>query len=308
MNQQNSVIFSELDPELRRARKTLRLLTALAAGAAITAVFLVSSSPVFAASGDAASKCREYFKAGNYDRAAMHCAAAAEDEDSGSQAALGWMYLHGKGVPVNKSEAARLVSESADHGNVAAAAVLGGMYLNGTGVPQDKEKAEKWIAKAAEGGHKGAQVMMGNLYIGQGNTVDKGGALALAKATAGSSAGSSGETDAITAEPRSKSQAASEPDPQAAVKWYKKAAKNGSAAGQAALGEAYRLGLGVEQDEVSAYMWYTLAADQGSRAAADAREIVASRMEPKQIEKAEAKARDWKDNHADRIGQDGSSR
>ena len=235
----------------------------------------------------------------------MHCAAAAEDDDSGSQAALGWMYLHGKGVPKNTAEAARLVTASADQGNIAASAVLGGMYLNGAGVPQDMEKAEKWIAKAAQGGHKGAQVMMGNLYIGQG-APGNAGADALAAATAGSAAGSSGDTGAV--EPRAHSQAASEPDPEAAVKWYKKAAKNGSAAGQAALGEAYRLGLGVNQDEVSAYMWYTLAADQGSRAAADAREIVASRMEPKQIEKAEAKARDWKDSHADRIGAAASSR
>ena len=64
------------------------------------------------------------------------------------------------------------------------------------------------------------------------------------------------------------------------------AAEGGSAAGQAALGEAYRLGLGVEQNEVSAYMWYTLAADQGSRAAADARQAVASRMKPEQIARA----------------------
>jgi TPR repeat protein len=210
------------------------------------------------------------------------------------------MYLHGKGVPKNEGEAARLVTASAEQGNIAASAVLGGMYLNGKGVPQDTAKAEKWIAKAAEGGHNGAQVMMGNLYIGQTNASSRGNANALAEAAAGSAAGSSGETGITTAEPHSKSMAASEPDPQAAVKWYKKAAKNGSAAGQAALGEAYRLGLGVDRNEVSAYMWYTLAADQGSRAAADARELVAARMEPKQIEKAEAKARDWKDSHGDR--------
>lgn len=236
----------------------------------------------------------------------MHCAAAAEDEDTGSQAALGWMYLHGKGVPKNDSEAARLIKLSAEHGNITASALLGGMYLNGAAVEKNPELAREWIAKAAEGGHKGAQVMLGNLYIGE--RPDNGARSALAKATAGSTAGSSGETGADLAEPRSVSDAAAAPDPEAAVKWYKKAAKNGSAAGQAALGEAYRLGLGVQQNEVSAYMWYTLAADQGSQAAADARNMVASQMKPDQIAKAEEKARDWKDSHADRIDRTQASR
>src|SRR5690349_15307235 len=129
---ENSVIFSELDPSLQRARTTLRVLGALAAGAVIAAVYLTSSSPVFAASPDPASLCREYFQAAKYDKARMHCAAAAEDDDIGSQAALGWMYLHGKGVPKNDAEAARLIKASAEHGNIAASAVLGGMYLNGT--------------------------------------------------------------------------------------------------------------------------------------------------------------------------------
>ncbi|MGE0666879.1 MAG: tetratricopeptide repeat protein [Sphingomonadales bacterium] len=293
---ENSVVFSELDPELRRARTTLRVLGALAAGAAIAAVYLTSSSPVFAASPDAASLCREYFQSGKYDRAKMHCAAAAEDRDSGSQAALGWMYLHGKGMPKNDGEAARLIKASAEQGNIAAAAVLGGMYLNGAAVEKDPVLAEKWISKAAEGGHKGAQVTMGNLYIGE---------LTPAKATA---EGAMSRSGAVLAEPREKSDAAAAPDPEEAVKWYRKAAKNGSPAGQAALGEAYRLGLGVKQDDVSAYMWYTLAAEQGSRAAADAREVVAGQMEPKQIAKAEEKARDWKDDHGDRIARARASR
>ncbi|MEN3977161.1 tetratricopeptide repeat protein [Emcibacter sp. SYSU 3D8] len=297
---EHSVIFSELDPDLRRARTTLRVLGTLAAGAAIAAVCIASSSPLFAATPAGASLCREYFQAENYDKARMHCAAAAEDEDSGSRAALGWMYLHGKGVPANKSEAARLIKASAEQGNIAASAVLGGMYLNGVAVQQDTEQARKWIVKAAEGGHEGAQVTLGNLYIGERPDSGSDNSVRLAKATAGSAAGSSGATDVILAEPRSESMAAAAPDPKAAVKWYKKAAKNGSAAGQAALGEAYRLGLGVEQNEVAAYMWYTLAAEQGFHAAADAREIVAAQMMPKQIAKAQEKARDWSDSHTRR--------
>ena len=75
----------------------------------------------------------------------------------------------------------------------------------------------------------------------------------------------------------------------------------GSAAGQAALGEAYRLGLGIKQDPEAAYMWYTLAAEQGSQAAADARQMVAQQMKPTQIARAEEKARDWLNAHSDRV-------
>ena len=149
---EHSVIFSDLDPDLRRARRTLKILGALAAGAVIAAIYLSSSSPVFAATPDASALCREYFQAGKYGKAAMHCA-AAEDDDSASQAALGWMYLHGKGFPKNDAEAARLIKRSAAHGNIAASAVLGGMYLNGTAVEKDPGLARQWIAKAAEAGH-----------------------------------------------------------------------------------------------------------------------------------------------------------
>ncbi len=290
------MIFTELDPDLRRARRTLRVLAVAAAGAAIGAVFLASSSPVFAAEKDSAEQCRELFQASSYDKAAPRCAAAAQDRDSGSQAALGWMYLHGRGLPKDEQRAAHWMKESADQGNMAATAVLGGMYLDGVGVAMDRDHARKLIAKAAENGHSGAQAALGSLYIGDGAR------LTPAKATPAQDLGASGQPqpEPVLAEPREQSREASQPDPKAAVKWYRKAARNGSAAGQAALGEAYRLGVGVEQDPVTAYMWYSLAADQGSRAAADARELVAAEMKPKQIAKAAEKAREWKDSHTGR--------
>jgi TPR repeat protein len=298
-----TLVFSELDPNTRRARSTLRLIGAVGAGAAIAAVCLMSSPPAMAAA-EPAKQCRKYFSAGEYSRAAMDCAAAAHDGDVGSQAALGWMYLHGKGLPKNQPQAAHWIGKAAERGNPAAAALLGGMYLNGEGVPQDREQAAKWIARAAEAGHKGAQVAMGNLAIepapADGN--------ALARAQADSAVGSSGGAATAPVEPREVTDAAAAPDPEAAVKWYRKAAKNGSAAGQAALGEAYRLGLGVEQNDVAAYMWYTLAAEQGSAAAADARALVADRMAPDDIRKAEAKARDWREDNADKMARGGDAR
>ena len=45
-----------------------------------------------------------------------------------------------------------------------------------------------------------------------------------------------------------------------AAKWYRKAAEQGSLAGQAGLADAYFQGLGVAQDYVRAYAWFSLAA------------------------------------------------
>lgn len=239
--------------------------------------------------------CRKYVTEARYDRAAMHCAAAANDGDTGSEAALGWMYFHGKGLPHNEGEAVRWTRTAAENGNVAAEAMLGGMYLHGKGVPKDREEARRWIAKAAADGHKGAQVALGNLYAEAPVEGD-------ARITLASTGGSS-EPVVARPEPRAKSAAASAPDPEAAVKWYRKAARNGSSAGQTAMGEAYRRGVGVGQDDERAYMWFTLAARQGSGKAAEARASLARHMTDEQIRRAEDKASDWQDHHADKTAE-----
>jgi hypothetical protein len=291
----NSMVLSELNTSNPGKRLSMRRLGAVAAGSALAAACYLSAAPASLAAS-AVSRCQEYVTGQDYDRAAMHCAAAANDGDAGSQAALGWMYLNGKGVPANEREAVRWTREAAEQGNTAAEAILGGMYLEGKSVAQDKEKAREWIARAADKGHRKAQVALGNLYVGEHPDASTGEAeLTLA------STGQRAVPSVVAPEPTAVSEAASEPDPEAAVKWYRKAAKNGSSAGQTAMGEAYRLGVGVEQDDVTAYMWYSLAADQGSDIAADARDAMSESMKPKQIEKAREKAREWQEDHADRI-------
>ena len=46
------------------------------------------------------------------------------------------------------------------------------------------------------------------------------------------------------------------------VKWYRKAAEQGDATAQTALGVMYKDGRGVPQDYVQAHMWYNLAASR----------------------------------------------
>ena len=87
----------------------------------------------------------------------------------------------------------------------------------------------------------------------------------------------------------------------AAVTWFRKAADQGNAEGQAELGLMYAFGLGVPQDYVQAHMWLNLAAARFPALEADKRDIVvkalnsvAEKMTPAQIAEAQKLAREWK--------------
>jgi uncharacterized protein len=87
-----------------------------------------------------------------------------------------------------------------------------------------------------------------------------------------------------------------------AAKWYRKAAEQGNASAQAALGGMYANGDGVPQDYVKAHKWFNLAASRLTKAAEQKvrhetvsnRDNVAARMTPAQISEAQKLAREWK--------------
>jgi TPR repeat protein len=72
-----------------------------------------------------------------------------------------------------------------------------------------------------------------------------------------------------------------------AVKWYRKAAEQGNAAGQYNLGLMYRIGRGVPKDYVAAYAWYRLAAYSGFKGGAKSRETIAKEMTLERIAEAQ---------------------
>ncbi|MDA2928265.1 sel1 repeat family protein [Acidobacteria bacterium AH-259-G07] len=101
-------------------------------------------------------------------------------------------------------------------------------------------------------------------------------------------------------------------DYQKAGEWYQQAANQDNPEAQNNLANLYAEGLGVLQDFVQAYMWFTLAARnwQGARDAGivrkkrieevgegwsplEARELIAQKMTPEQIAKAEKLIRRW---------------
>ena len=83
------------------------------------------------------------------------------------------------------------------------------------------------------------------------------------------------------------------PDYAEAVKWFRKAADQGSARAQLHLASKYLYGQGVPQDYVLAHMWFNLSAAQGNPPAASSRDRLATRMTSTQIADAQKLAREW---------------
>ena len=77
-----------------------------------------------------------------------------------------------------------------------------------------------------------------------------------------------------------------------AIRWHRLAARGGHLRAQSNLGFMYGTGRGVPQDFVHAYAWYNLAAAAGEEHGRDNREVVAARMTPNQIERAQDLSRE----------------
>jgi S1-C subfamily serine protease len=76
-----------------------------------------------------------------------------------------------------------------------------------------------------------------------------------------------------------------------ALKWFTLAAEQEDAKAQYSLGLMYALGEGVIQDNVYAHMWWNIAASSGHKNASKNSDIIAKRMTPSQLAKAQDLAR-----------------
>ena len=79
-----------------------------------------------------------------------------------------------------------------------------------------------------------------------------------------------------------------------AVRLYRLSAEQGFAIAQFNLGVMYYNGQGVPQDYVLAHMWWSISSANGNKNAIKNRNIIAKKMTPSQIEKAQELARNWK--------------
>jgi TPR repeat protein len=157
--------------------------------------------------------------------------------------------------------ALKLLRPLAEKGNAKAQSRLGQMYALGKGVPRDYAEAVKWYRKAAEQGDIVSQSSLAYLYI-RGIGVPQ--------------------------------------DFAAAMRWGLLAANQGDAGAQFDIGTTYALGDGIPQDYVQAHMWLNLAAAGSSASDTKTRDdairnrnIVAKKMTPEQIAKAQRLAQEW---------------
>jgi hypothetical protein len=91
------------------------------------------------------------------------------------------------------------------------------------------------------------------------------------------------------------------PDYAEAIKWYRNSAEQGNSKAQYNLGFMYYNGQGVPRDDVQSYFWFSLAA---SRSAAEdhdkfsgARDVAAKRLIPEKLKEAQRKKREWEKSH-----------
>jgi TPR repeat protein len=110
-----------------------------------------------------------YFQRADYQRALASWRPLAIQGNPVAQNNLGIMYLDGKGVPQNTSEAVRYLSLSAAAGSSLGQNNLGGLYRDGKGVPRDYGKAAQWFAASAAQGNSAGMYNLGLMYeMGQG--------------------------------------------------------------------------------------------------------------------------------------------
>ena len=83
-------------------------------------------------------------------------------------------------------------------------------------------------------------------------------------------------------------------DSKEAAKWYKRSAEQGFAHGQFSLGVMYYFAEGVPKDDVLSYKWFNLSAAQGNKNSAELRDVLATKMTPSQIKKAQKLSREFK--------------
>ncbi|MNG22691.1 Localization factor PodJL [compost metagenome] len=78
-----------------------------------------------------------------------------------------------------------------------------------------------------------------------------------------------------------------EKDKQQAALWFRKAAEQGDADAQHALGRIYDSGQGVAQDISESYAWYSVAATNGSKGAIERRESTGQKLSQAQLDAAQ---------------------
>lgn len=152
-------------------------------------------------------------------------AAKNEDPDHEAQYQLGLIYLRGEGVPIDFEEAYKWFESSSEHES-SSSYQIGTMFLDGVGKPKDVKKAIEWLEKSEKQNHLGARFKLARIYRWHKEEEYRNFAEAL--------------------------------------RLYKLLAESGYREARRQLGLIYLQGTGTPIDYEAAFKWLKLAADQGS--------------------------------------------
>lgn len=160
----------------------------------------------------------------DYEKALKYFSQAYKAGSPDAALQLGFMYQDGRGVKEDPAKAFEFIQYAADHGDAWGMYFLGKFYFNGYGTQKDIDQALTCYEKAENMGFEEA----GEILIGKYASRDEPGI-----------------------------------DLRRAFEYFFKKAQEGNAEAQFWLGEAYKSGRGVEQDNSLAKEWFRRAADNG---------------------------------------------
>jgi uncharacterized protein len=189
----------------------------------------LTSMEASAVSGDAAAQYQLAYKLLNdaqpiSEPALRWLRSSAAQHFAPAQFLLGYVYEHGRGVPVDYAQAAENYRAAAQQGYAPAENNLGGLYQYGRGVARDLSTALQWYRAAAQHGNPAGQYNLASFYfLGYGT----------------------------------------ERDVDQAIPWFRAAAQHGFAAAEANLAMLYFKGIGLPMDYTEAARWSRRAAEQG---------------------------------------------
>lgn len=232
--------------------------------------------------GSAQFKLGQLYEAGsqltpqNYAKSFDWYNDSASKGNVNAQLKLAEMYSKGKGVHQDLSAAIALYRTLADQGNDFAQYQLGAMYLAGKGVSQNIELGLTLLEKSANQGNTEAEFKLGSIYAsGFGTESDDKNLL----------------TDTAVVY-KSVREGVSQ-DYKRSVMWYLKAATQGHADAQAALGMMYFAGNGVQPNPLAAHVLLAIATARGAKQAPDWHGQVISYLSEDQIVEAQPFIDHW---------------
>lgn len=206
--------------------------------------------------------------------------------DAAAMTLIGELFNQGLGVRQDTREAAEWYRLAARQGDAHAMASLGLMAIDGRGVPKDAAAGRDWLEKAAARAEPSAAYNLALILLANGGEAGIDRAAGLLKIAASAEIGDA-QHDLGVLYARGQGVAKS---PEEAVRWYARAARNGSISGEVEYAIALFNGDGVAKSEPIAARYFRRAAIRGNAIAQNrlARLYATGRGVPRNLTEAAA--------------------